>query len=204
MKSSALKTASKKIKALTDIDQPNLADIKLEKGEQLQLIIIRSRLGLLLIWSVTGLALLILTIVALSLPGMMRGMTNRLLFDFNASALGYLYIIVALLYVMIILSGLIGAYVYKNNYLYITNKRLIHRITSAIFATSTNVIDLASVEDVSFRQAGIWDYLFRLGTIRMSTVGDETTYIFKYVDTPTDEIAVITHLVHVEKEKKSK
>ena len=35
----------------------------------------------------------------------------------------------------------------------------------------------------------------------MSTVGDETTYTFKYVDTPTDELEKITHLVHMEKEK---
>ena len=35
----------------------------------------------------------------------------------------------------------------------------------------------------------------------MSTIGDETTYTLKYVDTPTDELEIITHLVHVEKER---
>ena len=33
----------------------------------------------------------------------------------------------------------------------------------------------------------------------MSTIGDETTYIFKYLDTPTDELETITHYVHIEK-----
>lgn len=35
----------------------------------------------------------------------------------------------------------------------------------------------------------------------MSTVGDETTYTFKYVNTPKEELDMITHLVHMEKEK---
>ncbi len=35
----------------------------------------------------------------------------------------------------------------------------------------------------------------------MATVGDETTYTFKYVNTPKNELDAITHLVHVEKEK---
>ena len=33
----------------------------------------------------------------------------------------------------------------------------------------------------------------------MSTIGDETTYVFKYLDTPTDELETITHFVHIEK-----
>ena len=62
-----------------------------------------------------------------------------------------------------------------------------------------NVIDLVSVEDVSFKQAGLFEHLFEVGTLRMSTIGDETTYIFKYLDTPTDELETITHYVHIEK-----
>ena len=62
-----------------------------------------------------------------------------------------------------------------------------------------NVIDLVSVEDVSFKQAGLFEHLFEVGTLRMSTIGDETTYIFKYLDTPTDELETITHFVHIEK-----
>ena len=41
--------------------------------------------------------------------------------------------------------------------------------------------------------------MFSVGTLRMSTIGSETTYTFEHVDTPTDELETITHLVHVEK-----
>lgn len=199
-----LKVASAKLKSLTSIAKPSLDNIKLEKGEKLELTIVRSKLGLIFIWLVTVIALTLLTVVTLGLPAFMRGLTDQMLFEFNNSALGYLYIVIAMMYAIILLAGGISAYVYQNNYLYVTNKRLIHRVTSALFATSTNVIDLASIEDVSFKQSGIIDYIFRLGTIRMSTIGDETTYGFDYVDTPTDELAIITHLVHVEKEKRNK
>jgi hypothetical protein len=61
---------------------------------------------------------------------------------------------------------------------------------------------LVSIEDVSFKQSGIMEHLIKVGTLRMSTIGEETTYIFKYVDTPIDELETITHLVHVEKQEK--
>ena len=35
-----------------------------------------------------------------------------------------------------------------------------------------------------------------MGVLRMSTVGDETTYTLKYVDTPHDEVKTISHLVY--------
>ena len=103
----------------------------------------------------------------------------------------------------IIVVALISNHVYKGNILYITNKRLIQVSVSSLFSNSTNVIDLVSVEDVSFRQSGVFEKLFRLGTLRMSTVGTETTYTFKYIDTPQDELETITHLLHVEKDQNS-
>lgn len=177
-------------------------DVKLEKNEKVELLITRSKLGLFLIWTCTALALLVLTLAVFYMPSTFDDMNNKLIFELEANALNYLYIIVALLYVVVIFAGNVAAYVYKNNYLYVTNKRLIHHATTALFAKSTNVIDLKSIEDVSFKQVGFTQYIFRLGTIRMSTVGDETTYCFDYVDTPTDELETITHLVHVEKNKK--
>jgi len=48
----------------------------------------------------------------------------------------------------------------------------------------------------------LFEHLLKIGTLRMSTIGEETTYTFKYVDTPIDELETITHLVHVEKQEK--
>ena len=93
-------------------------------------------------------------------------------------------------------------HVYSNNKLFVTNKRIIQRSQSTLFASSTNIIDLVSIEDVSFKQSGLLEHILKVGTLRMSTIGEETTYTFKYVDTPIDELETITHLVHVEKQEK--
>ncbi|MDR3297949.1 MAG: PH domain-containing protein [Candidatus Nomurabacteria bacterium] len=166
-------------------------EIDLEDNEWVVLHIIRSKIGLLLIWAgeFAGAGLLTIALIML-----LAGGPNPL--GLNSSAVGYLYIIIFALYALLIISGIIGTIVYKSNHLYITNRRTIQKSRPSLFVNSTNIIDLQSIEDVSFRQAGLLDYIFKLGTIRMSTVGDETTYTFTMVDTPRDEIKTISSLVY--------
>ena len=68
-------------------------------------------------------------------------------------------------------------------------------------STSINVIDLFSVEDASFRQENLWQKLFRYGTLRLATVGEETTYTFKYSDIKPAELRAVTDLISDAKEK---
>jgi uncharacterized membrane protein YdbT with pleckstrin-like domain len=74
---------------------------------------------------------------------------------------------------------------------------------TSLFAKSTHIISLNDIEDVSFKQSGIFQTLFRLGSINMSTDATETTYTFTFVDTPTDEIKKISHLVSTAKKQSS-
>lgn len=175
-------------------DFPNL---NLEEGEYVELLIRRSRIGLILIWTGEFLGFLVLTLSFIMLS---RSSTASFVV-LDQSARAFLYLIIFILCGVLLITGLIGTKVYNGNHLFVTNKRLIQKTTLSLFSTSTNIIDLISIEDVSFQRNGILDYIFKIGTIRMSTVGDETTYIFKYIDTPTDELKIITHLVHIEKEK---
>lgn len=174
-------------------------ELRLEENEYVELAIQRSRLGLVFIWAAacTGYVALIVAIVFLAVGNAGSPTVAGL----NGFAKSYLYIIILALFGIITISALIGSKVYKDNRLYVTNKRLIHHQTNSLFSKSVNVIELLSIEDVSFKQENIGDHIFKLGTIRMSTVGDETTYTFKYVNTPKEELDMITHLVHMEKEK---
>ena len=176
-------------------------DIDLEPEEFVVLHIKRSKIGYFMIWigMLLGLALLTFALFFLIIDGKQE--ISQSVLRLNEAARGYLIMIVLVMYGVLILAGLIGLTIYKSNHLYITNKRAIQKARPSLFASSTNIIQLQSIEDVSFRQAGVLDYMLRLGTIRMSTVGDETTYTFKYVDTPDDEIRVITHLIHEVKER---
>jgi hypothetical protein len=174
-------------------------DIDLEADEWVVLHITRSKIGLIFIWAaeILGFAVLTVAIILLIIGG-----DNAL--GLNPAAVGYLHLIIVALYAILIVSGIVGTVIYRSNHLFITNSRAIQKTRPSLFVNSTNIIDLKSIEDVSFRQAGILDHILKLGTIRMSTVGDETTYTFPFVDTPRDEIKTITHLIHRIKGSKTK
>ena len=178
--------------------QQKFPGVDLEEGEFVEVYIERSRKGLLLIWAGEVVGFVILTIILVML---LSGGGRSMLFPLNDAAVGYLYLVVVTLYLVLLLSGWVGTMIYRANHLIVTNKRVMQRSTTSLFARSVNVIDLSSVEDVSFAQSNIFDQVFGIGTIRMSTVGDETTYTLSFVDTPTDEIKKIAKLVHEVKKR---
>ena len=96
---------------------------------------------------------------------------------------------------MIIFGGIVGQSIYNQNQMYITNLRAIQKQRTSLFSNSTNIIKLSRIEDVSYHQTSLFEHIFSVGTLRMSTVGDETTYTFPYLSTPQDEIKEISHLV---------
>ena len=175
-------------------------ELELEEDEFVEMSIQRSNYGLLAIWSMAVLAALLILMVSLTVNfGGKTAMSNL---GFNTGAISYLYLIFLILFVVVIICAVVISRVYKSNKMFVTNRRIFHYEALSLFAKSVNVIELNRVEDVSFRQNGLIDHIFHLGTIRLSTVGDETTYTFKYVDTPTDELKTIMHLVHNAKDKK--
>ena len=172
-------------------------ELRLEENEFVELAISRSNLGVVLMWGAAGFGYLALFIAILFLEFNAADASSVL----GGFAKSYLYLIILILFCIITAAAFISTKVYRANRLYVTNKRLIHHQANSLFSKSVNVIELLAIEDVSFMQENIADHFFKLGTIRMSTVGDETTYVFKYVNTPKDELDTITHLVHLEKEK---
>ncbi len=173
-------------------------EIDLMQDEFVVLAIKRSKLGMFLIWAGELVGFVALTAILILLSA---GDSASSILGLNEASKSFLYLIIFILYGVLAISGVVGTVIYKSNSLFITNKRAIQRARGSLFASSVNVIDLQSIEDVSFQKNGLFDYIFQLGTIRMSTVGDETTYTFPYVDTPRDEIRTITKLVHQNKEE---
>ena len=171
-----------------------LPGIAFEKGEYLVLVIKRTKLIPVGFWAGAFLCSAVLIAASILVNG-----GNSLLFNMDATSRSFFLMIILVVLGTIWIATLISTHVYLSNCLYVTNKRLIQNVVSSLFSSSTNVIDLGAVEDVSFKQSGIFEHLFSIGTLRMSTIGSETTYTFSNVDTPTDELETITHLVHIEK-----
>ena len=116
----------------------------------------------------------------------------------------FLFIILSALLVAAAIIGVIALMIYRGNRLFITNKRVIQMVMDSIVSSSVNIIDLSSVEDASFRQDGIMQKLFRYGTLRLATVGDETTYTFKYSDISSKDLREVSELITKAKEAKKK
>ena len=159
-------------------------DIDLEPDEYVVLHIKRAHIGIVGIWATIGVLIFALCIV---------------LFVINEESMGFLRLAVLAVFALIVFSGFVAASIYKANQLYITNHRAIQKSRTSLFANSTNIIKLSRIEDVSFRQNSLFDHLFSIGTLRMSTVGDETTYTFNWLATPQDEVNTISHLVYENK-----
>ena len=177
-------------------DFPNL---KLEKDEYVELAISRSNLVLGAIWVGMILAEILLVVLTSLLVNSQPVSPAFALDGFTKNFVNLLTMVACFILVGICV---VASIIYKRNKLYITNKRAIQMICTSPFHSSINVIELNKIEDVSFKQNGVLEYLLKFGTIRMATVGDETTYTFKYIDTPRDELETIMHLVHVSKNDK--
>ena len=181
--------------------QKDFPGLNLEEGEYVEFDIHRAPIGLTLIW---GLAFLAIFVLSLCLTLMWTDANTSATLGLNSTAVAYLYLIIFILLGVSIMAAFIAQHVYRSNRLVVSNNRLFHYQALSLFSRSTNVIDLSSIEDVSYRQVGLVDHIFHIGTIRLSTVGEETTYTFKYAAIPKKELDAITHLVHIAKENKKK
>lgn len=116
----------------------------------------------------------------------------------------FLFIILFALLAAAVIIGAIAMVTYRGNKLFVTNRRVIQMQMNSLVSSSINAIDLPSVEDVSFRQDGIMQKLFHYGTLRLATVGDETTYTFKYSDISPDDLKAVSKLITDAKKRHKK
>ena len=174
-------------------DYPGL---RLEDDEYVEFVFKRASICLFLILGGTALSvILVLTAFLIFLLGqaMIDEMGQRFLF----------IILTALLFAAVII-GVVALMIYNGNRLYVTNKHVVQLVMNSLVSSSENMIDLPSIEDVSFRREGIMQQMFHYGTLRLATVGDETTYTFKYADISSEQLKAVSKLVTESKKNKKK
>ena len=169
--------------------------LNLEDDEYVEFAFKRARICLLAILGGTALGVILVLLAFLI----------TLLFQAQIDEMGknFLFIILVALLASAVIIGMIAMTTYRGNRLFVTNRRVIQLIMTSLVSTSVNAIDLPSVEDVSFHQDGILPRLFHYGTLRLATVGDETTYTFKYSDITPEDMKAISKMI-TEAKKKSK
>lgn len=161
--------------------------LKLEEDEYIEFAFDRAKICLMMIiLSVSSAVILILLGFLLTLLAQPK---------LDEVGKNFVFIILSALLASALIIGIIAISIYHGNKLFITNKRVIQYIMESPVSSSTNIIDLQSVEDASFHQKGIMAMLFHYGVLRLATVGDETTYTFKYSDITTEELEGVTKLI---------
>lgn len=169
--------------------------LKLDDNEYVEFAFRRARICLLAI-----LASIAVAVIVILLAFLLVLIGQSMLDDMGRN---FVYIILATLLVAAILIGVVAILIYQGNRLFITNKHVTQMVMSSPVSSSINTIDLVSVEDASFHQNGILQNLLHYGTLRLATVGDETTYTFKYSDISSEDLKAVAKLIS-EAKKKSK
>lgn len=170
--------------------------LNLEEGEYVEFAFSRARICLLMIIVGTSLGVIIV-LLALLLALLGQSMLDEM-------GRNFLFIILTALLAAAIIMGLIAVATYRGNKLYVTNKRVIQHVMNSLVSSSKNAIDLQSVEDVSFHQDGILQKMLHFGTLRLATVGDETTYTFKYSDITPEDMESLSKLISDAKKRGKK
>lgn len=170
--------------------------LSLEDGEYVEFAFSRAKICLMMI--MVGMAFGVIVVLLAFLVALL----NQDVIDEMGQ--NFLFIILLALLAASVIMGLIALTTYRGNKLYVTNKRVVQLMMNSLVSSSTNAIDLESIEDVSFRQDGILQRLLRFGTLRLATVGEETTYTFRFSDISPEDLEAVSKLVTEAKKKAEK
>ena len=103
--------------------------------------------------------------------------------------------ILLLISALVVLGGAVALWIYLQNQFFMTNESVIQEVQDSLFMRREQTVSLGSIEDASFKQNGILQTVLDYGTIRLSTEGQETTYVFRYVAHPKKQIATLNNAI---------
>ena len=162
--------------------------LNLSEGEYVILDIKRHPMGMIIPIALTGLSLFAILAFAAIYPSLVNSDIPMI----DASTMFGIILLVAL---VVVLGGAIALWVYVQNQFFMTNESVIQEIQESLVSRHEQTVSLGSIEDASFRKSGIMQTLFDYGTIRLSTEGEETTYIFHYVVNPKKQVAILNNAI---------
>jgi hypothetical protein len=101
---------------------------------------------------------------------------------------------------LLIIAGTIGvgflrAYLNFKNVMFITNHRIIYDKVENLLSKKTKTVELSKIESKSFKKEGILARILGFGTLKLSTLSDETTYNFPYCEVPRSKLDIISDLI---------
>lgn len=106
----------------------------------------------------------------------------------TSSMLAWVFLAVA---VLTLFFGLVLAYVYSLNRMFITNEHVVRVLYYTPFARDIKVISHLNIEDVK-EERGFVGFIFGYGSLTLSTEGQNATYQISYVKNASDYVVLAT------------
>lgn len=150
-----------------------------------------------LIWGFSLFFLVIITSLWLIFASTSTAPSRIFGFDLNFS--GIFAFIIILLDALLVMVAYISTKIYKHNKMFVTSERVIQFKQRSLFDEKIQSIDLDGVEDVSSHQVGMIASLFNFGNVRLSTIGDESTYEQDLVKNPKQVVNQINSIIQAVK-----
>jgi uncharacterized membrane protein YdbT with pleckstrin-like domain len=97
---------------------------------------------------------------------------------------GLVFALAAVLLFVVGLMLISGFYVYRRNYLVITNMHVIKLEQNGLFNDEAAQLDLARVQDVSGSRKGVFGTIFNFGDIVIETAGAQQYFVFRFASNP--------------------
>lgn len=181
---------SEEVRRKNKLSREKYPYLNLSEGEFVILDIKRHPIGMLLPVSVTIVLILVIFAFAGLYPSIIVSSAGAIM-----PPPVVVFVAAVTLSSLVVLGGAVALWVYLQNQFFMTNEGIIQEIQESLFSRHEQTVSLGSIEDASFRQSGIIQTIFNYGTIRLSTEGEETTYVFSYVLNPRAQISIINNAI---------
>lgn len=183
-----------------DRSQEQFPEIKFLEKEFVLNVIYRHPIGVAVIWLVAALitTLLVGIWAVLIFQNSASDVVHQELFSMTTGG-----IIIGSIVAIALIFAVIFTRVYRANRLIITTERVVQIISNSLFDTKRQTIDLGWIEDVSYHQKGFFASTIGYGSIRLSTIGDESTYYFVFAPNPQKINARINEVVFAVKNERA-
>jgi len=183
--SQPLNDSSAKQQAEHDRNVYDYPTLQLSSTEYIVKDVQRTAWGLLFIWLAALLVFVVIVAVMVIVELALAATNFGLLMLVGGGAAG-----------LSLIGGMVAAYIYRSNYFIVTNERILQHIQLSPFSYNNQNIEIERIEDCSYSQNSFTQTLFNYGTIRLSTVGNEHTYIFTFAAQPAEQFQPINNLIH--------
>jgi hypothetical protein len=137
--------------------------------------------GLYLIYLTGGFVTFVIFFVFGLLPSFLKN--DELQIDLSSYAPVLLFVGLILVSLSVV-ATFIGAYLYKNDVILVTNEKIAQVLYKTIFNRKISQLSIGDVQDVTVSQVGIFPRIFKYGTIVIETAGEQENYKFTYVPDP--------------------